>query len=309
MKVVVTGAAGFIGSQIARSLIHHNHQVLALVLPNESIYRLKEIERQITLITGDLSALTTLIPKLEEWKPESCIHLAWYAEPGKYLNSYKNVQSLTNSISLLKCLIQIGCQNVVMAGSCAEYDTDLGYLRESSLTNPTTIYAATKLSMNLIGTQMAQMSKINFAWARLFYLYGPFENPQRVIPALLLALLKGKPFPATMGNQTRDYLHVEDVATAFLKLMESHANGVFNVSSGVPVTMRHLMETLGDLLGRKELIQFGALPYRDWEPMFICGDNKKLRESTDWRPKYTYHNDGLTNIIQWWKKNVEASNL
>ena len=204
---------------------------------------------------------------------------------------------------LLQELIQIGCQQVVMVGTCAEYDTDRGFLREDGQTRPTTIYAATKLALSLVGQQMAAATGVNFAWARLFYLYGPYEDERRVVPALIRALLNGDTFPSTAGEQVRDYLHVEDVASALWTLAEKRTAGVFNISSGVPVTMRQLMTTVGNVLGCTELIRFGALPYRDWEPMFICGDNRRLR-AQGWQPRYTLL-DGLRQTINWW---VEHSN-
>lgn len=302
MRVLLTGASGFIGSQVTRALLAAGCEVAALVMPGDTLWRLRDVAERLVLLEGTLYDIAALRPALADWRPEACIHLAWYAEPGKYLHSPENVPALTASLSLLEEMIRLECTQFVAAGTCAEYDTDAGWLREEGPTRPTTIYAASKLSFCLIGQQMAAASGINFAWGRIFYLYGPDEDPRRVVPAVIRALLRGESFPATLGEQVRDYLHVEDVASAFWALTERRASGVFNIASGAPVTMRQLMETVGDILGQTRLIQFGATPYRDWDPPFICGDNKRLR-STGWSPRHTLK-QGLTATADWWRRSL-----
>jgi nucleoside-diphosphate-sugar epimerase len=299
MRVFITGASGFIGAHVTRALLARGHSVMALAMPNDPMWRLKDVRGQFAFATGLLGEVDTLRLALTGFKPDACIHLAWYVEPGKYLHSLENISSLTGSLTLLNELIQIGCCQVVMAGTCLEYDTDVGYLHEDTPTRPMTLYAAAKLSCCLLSQQIATQAKRNLAWARIFYPFGPQEDERRVVPAAIHALQQGQPFPATPGEQVRDYIHVEDVATAFCTLAEKQANGVFNISSGTPVTIRQLLETIGNLMERAELIQFGAQPYRVWEPRFICGDNRRLKEF-GWKPAYTL-DQGLLQTIQWWE--------
>jgi len=300
VRVFLTGASGFIGSHVTRALLTAGYEVAILARPNRPVPRLHDVVPQLTIIEGDFYDTNSFHLALAKWQPEACIHLAWYAEPGKYLQSPENILALTASLTLLDGLIRVGCKQVVMAGTCAEYDTDLGFLREDSQTYPTSLYAATKLSLSLIAQQVAAINDIRFAWARVFYLYGPYENDQRMTPALIRALLTNQPFPATLGEQVRDYLHVSDVASALITLVDRHANGVFNIASGSPVTMRQLMEIIGEITGQLDLIQFGALPYRVWEPMFICGDSQRLK-ALGWAPRYSLR-DGLRQTVGWWRQ-------
>jgi nucleoside-diphosphate-sugar epimerase len=303
MKVFVTGASGFIGAHVTRALLAGGHSVTALVVPGDSLWRLEEVTGKISVITGRVADKALLRRTLRDVRPAACIHLAWFAEPGRYLSAPGNIVSLTESLSLLGELIQAGCDQVIMAGTCAEYDTEKGFLRENTPARPTTLYGATKLANCLIGQQLAAAGQINFAWGRIFYPYGPQEDARRLVPAAICSLQQGQPFPATLGEQVRDYIFIEDVAAAFCVMLEKRASGVFNISSGAPVTIRHLLETIALLMGRGDQIQFGALTYRDWEPPFICGDNTHLKQ-LGWRPEYTL-SVGLLQTIAWWKQNRE----
>lgn len=301
MRVLVTGAGGFIGSHVARALLAQGHAVMALVRPSTSLARLADIAGALVLVQID--AADELPAAVTNARPEACIHLAWYAEPGHYLTAApENVASLNYSLSLLDALIQSDCKQIVMAGTCAEYDAERGWLHEDGPTKPETIYAASKLALALLAAQIAAAAGVSFAWARLFYLYGPYEDERRMVPALLRSLLLGQPFPASSGEQVRDYLHVEDVAAALCALTAQKASGVYNVSSGAPVAVRQLMETAASVVGKAGLIQFGTLPPRPWDPPFICGDSRKLR-ALGWEPRYSLRR-GLGQTAGWWQQRL-----
>ena len=298
MRVLVTGAGGFIGSHVARALLAQGHAVTALARPSTSLARLAEIADALTV--AHFSSADELPAIVAEARPEACIHLAWYAEPGRYLTAApENIASLNQSLALLNALIQSGCEQIVMAGTCAEYDAERGWLHEDGPTKPETIYAASKLALSLVAAQIAVAAGVRFAWARLFYLYGPSEDERRMVPALLRALLRGQEFPASSGEQVRDYLHVEDVAEALCAFATQAVSGVYNVSSGEPVAVRQLMEIAAEVVGKAGLIQFSALPPRPWDPPFICGDNRKLR-ALGWRSRHSLRS-GLEQTAGWWQ--------
>ncbi len=297
MKVFITGASGFIGAHVMQALLSRGHNVAALVMPGDPADRLKKtIRHRFETIDGSVEDAALLATFLSAFKPDACIHLAWYAEPGLYLHSERNLHSFNASLSLFQTLIKTGCAQIVAAGTCFEYDTEFGYLHENTPTRPASLYASAKLSCCLLGSQLAMQAGCRFAWGRIFYPYGPQEDPRRLVPAAMLALRQGKPFPASPGAQVRDYIHVADVATAFCTLMERQTEGIFNISSGVPVTIAHLLETVGKLMNRLDLLQLGELPYRNWEPPFICGDNRRLK-SFGWEPRYSL-GEGLNDTIE-----------
>lgn len=303
-RLLITGAAGFIGSEVARQSVDKGLEVGVLISPDTPPNRLADILKDVTVLEGRLEDEEGLRRHLRAFKPDGCIHLAWYAEPGLYLTSLENINALKGSLTLLQQLIDCGCRHIVGVGTCAEYNlSGIEILKEDSPTRPDTLYAASKLSLALIGSQLSE--HIGFAWARLFYLYGPFEDPRRVTPMLVRALGDGKPFPATLGEQVRDYLHVADAAGALLHLALGRADGVYNVAAGQGVTIREYMSLIEKLLGKTGLVQFGELPYRDWEPMRVVGDNQRLRQ-TGWAPAYTLET-GLRHTIEWWQAHPAPS--
>jgi nucleoside-diphosphate-sugar epimerase len=299
MKVFVTGGSGFIGAHVMRSLLSQGHSVMMLAMPGDTSWRLQEQAGKFAVTVGVLSETKTWRAALNDFRAEACIHLAWYTEPHAYLDSPENISSLMATLSLLKELFDAGCRRVVAAGTCAEYDTDFGFLREDTPARPKTLYGAAKLSCGLLAQQLAAQAGATLAWARVFYPYGPQEDGRRLVPAAIRALLRHERFQATAGSQVRDYIYVKDIAEALCILLNERSDGVFNISSGVPVTIRQVLQTIGRLTGSPDGIEFGAKPCRRWEPPFICGDNRKL-QTLGWQPRHTLE-QGLSETIEWWK--------
>jgi nucleoside-diphosphate-sugar epimerase len=148
---------------------------------------------------------------------------------------------------------------------------------------------------------LASAAGMSFAWARLFYLFGPRENEKRLVSSVCRSLLAGDPVLLTPGEQVRDFLHVEDVALALSAITRSDLVGAVNVGSGVPVTVAGLARRLGEQAGRPDLIRLGALPYAAGDPPFICADSRRLRTQTDWVPRWDL--DGaLRATLDWWRE-------
>jgi len=301
MRILVTGANGFIGRHVVQKLVEKKHEVFALTRGSES----NHWNNNCTYVQADLTQASKMKEVLRKISPEACIHLAWYAEPGEYLTSPLNVDMISASLKLIHQLSEVGCKYITISGTCAEYDANYGYLKEETPIKPETLYASCKHALHVAGEQLAQQLGMGFSLGRVFFPYGPRENPKRAVPGVIQSLLKENSFGATEGMQVRDYIYVEDIASAFVCLIEKQANGCFNISSGQPVTMRSLMETIEGIIGRSGLIHYGEIPYRHWDPMFICGSNDKLK-GIGWSPGYSLK-EGLAQTIEYWKNHVESS--
>jgi nucleoside-diphosphate-sugar epimerase len=293
VKILLTGAAGFIGSHIARGLIREGHEVHALVRPETNLWRIEDIHDFLHFIHGDL-----LDPSFILHCPsfESCIHLAWYVEPGKYLHALQNKDWVKASLRLARTLKDAGCRRFIAAGTCFEYATSDPPQRESTPTEPSTLYVQSKLDL----FHALPSVGIDFAWARFFYQYGPYEDPRRLVPVVINLLRRGREAPLVTGDRIRDYLHVEDVASAVCAVAQSSLTGAVNIGSSDRVTVRDIALKIGELLDRVDSIKLGALPDSPTEPMHLLADNTKLREGTGWKPRYNLES-GLRQTIDWWK--------
>ena len=276
MKILLTGASGFIGSHVARALA--GHEVQTLVRP------------QCDLLAADF--------RLPSSRFDACIHLAWYVESGKYLDSPLNIDWVAASLRLARQLHAAGCRRFVVAGTCFEYTMSTAALRESSPTEPDTLYGQSKLDL----LHALQALDLDLVWARIFYQYGPREDSRRLVPNIIRALLRNEPAALTPGEQIRDFLHIADVADAIASVASGSLTGIINIGSGAGVTVREIALTIGDIMGRRELIQLGDKPYACTEAMHVVADNTKLR-ATGWKPRYDLVT-GLRHTIDWWRTRV-----
>jgi nucleoside-diphosphate-sugar epimerase len=293
VKILVTGAAGFIGSHIARELVRQGHEVHVLVRPQTDLWRIQEIRDSLHFIHGDLLDTSFRLPSTVF---DACLHLAWYVEPGKYLHSRLNTDWVEATLRLTRNLKDAGCPRFVSAGTCFEYVPCDPPQSESTPTAPSTLYVRSKLEL----FHALPSVGIDFAWVRFFYQYGPYEDARRLMPVVINRLRQGQEAKLVTGDRLRDYLHIEDVASAVCAVAQSQLNGAVNIGSGVRMTVRDIALKIGELLDRVDLIKLGAFPDSPTDPMHILADNTKLREGTVWKPRYDLE-AGLRQTIDWWK--------
>lgn len=300
MRVLLTGAAGFIGSHLARRLLTEGYEVTALLRPGAKLDRIADISGRMGLVYADLFSRDAAAAAVKKAAPELFLHLAWCAEPGEGLHSPKNVDFLLGGIELFRAAAATGCKRVVMAGTSIEYAESPRPVAEDSPIQTANLYAASKHSLYLTAREMALREGWSFASGRIFNVFGPGENQDRLVPQVIRDLAAGRSCELTDGEQLRDYLHVEDVARGLLTLAQSHLDGAVNIGSGEPVKVGDVARTIGRIMGAPHLLRFGAKPSRAGDPRSLYSDTSLLRASTSWRPSLSLE-DGLRRTVEWWR--------
>jgi dTDP-6-deoxy-L-talose 4-dehydrogenase (NAD+) len=197
--------------------------------------------------------------------------LAWYAEPGKYLTSERNLDCLAGTLSMAKGASAARLRRFVGIGTCFEYDLTAGTLSVDTPLAPDTPYAAAKVAAFTTLKSWFATTKIEFLWARLFYLYGAREDHRRLVPYLHNQLRNAQVAELTSGTAVRDYLDVDAAADMLVKDVICNRTGPTNICSGKGVTIRALAEEIADQYGRRDLLRFGARPDNLTDPPVVIG--------------------------------------
>lgn len=292
MRVLVTGAAGFIGSQVVRALLERGHAVSGMVRASTSLHRLDGVRREIDLVAADLVTGEGVEDAVDRVRPEATIHLAWYADPSTYMGAVaENLAALRGSVGLLEALTRRGCERLVLAGTCAEEHDD------GSVSGNGSIYGVAKRAVHRIASSLG--SDLLTACGHIHFLYGPHEDERRVIPLVIRSLLRGQAIAVTRGEQQRDYLHVADVASALCRLAETQITGRVDVCSGSVIRLTDVFTQIGEVTGRPHLIRRGARHYAEGE-IFTIRPNPAPLLSTGWRPRWELR-EGLEDTVAWWR--------
>lgn len=300
-RVLVTGATGFIGWHCLRPLLERGYEVHAVAHEAQT-----DASASVTWHTADLLRAGTGTSVVEVVRPTHLLHLAWYVTPGKVIGSPVNYKWVSASVELLQAFVAAGGQRAVLSGSAYEYDwRDGTCIEDATPLIPTTVYGSSKAALFLLATSIARESDLSLAWVRPFFLYGPREHPDRLVASVARALLRGEPAATSHGRQRRDYLHVQDVADAIVATLDSALVGPVNVGSGEAVELRDIVERIGEIVGRPELLRIGELAARPNDVPLVVADARRLTTELSWRPRFDLAT-GLESTVDWWRSRVSS---
>lgn len=307
-RVLITGAAGFIGRHCLERLQSRGHEVHATTSRAQPPQTEGACWHRCDLL--DPRQCSSL---LAEVLPDRLLHLAWYVNPADYKTSPENRRWAKAGEHLIREFAEKGGSRVVVSGTCFEYEAGSEPANESRTPlRPVTPYAEAKLALYRRLPEI--LPTTSWAWARVFYLYGPFEAPSRLVAYVVRSLLQGQPALCSSGEQVRDFLYVDDVASALVALLESDVGNAVNIGSGRPTSIRMLLQALGEKLNQTELIRFGAIASPPQDPAFLVADVCRLQQEVGWRPQFDL-SSGLDRTIAWWRQRLarpqgrEASTL
>lgn len=275
MKVMITGATGFIGNHVVRALLAAGHDIVALVRNPEKAADFGWAD-QVTLIPHDIHAPTRLELDATE-PPDALMHLAWAGLPN-YKASFHVQENLPAHRRFLQSLIDQGIGHMVIAGTGLEYGMQSGCLTEDMPTMPITPYGQAKDALRQDLQKIQQTRSLVLQWARFFYMHGSGQHPHSILSQLDKAIARGdQVFDMSGGEQLRDYLPVEEVAHRLVCLLERPGlDGIFNVCNGEPISIRELVEGHLEKRDANIRLNLGHYPYPDFEPMAYWGSPQKL---------------------------------
>lgn len=308
-KVLLTGATGFIGRHCLPSLLASGYEVHAISSkPNPgsrvSPYSPLPTPHSLDWRQTDLLDAEQVAELVAGVRPTHLLHFSWFVVPGKFWTSPENLRWVQASLNLLNAFASNGGERVVVAGSCTEYDWGYGYCSEERTPlAPSTLYGSCKHALRIMLDAFAGQTGISAAWGRIFFLYGPHEHPSRLVASVIGSLLKDEPARCSPGEQMRDFLHVRDVADAFVALLEADVTGPVNIGSGQPVAVKEIVRKIADQVGRPGLVRLGALPAAPNESPLVVADVRRLSEEVGWTPRYDL-DDGLEQTIYWWRDRI-----
>ncbi|TDK39141.1 NAD(P)-dependent oxidoreductase [Rhizobium deserti] len=299
-RLLITGASGFVGRHCALLAVKQGYDVWATRSGRSRENAALDVEG-VNWRTVDLLKPGGLEDVLEEAQPTHVLHTAWVTEHGSYWSSPANLDWLALGARFFRRFSELGGQRFVSAGTCAEYDWSHGYMVEGTTPDaPSTFYGRIKLAHHQSLMAAAEGLGFSAASGRIFFAYGPHENSARLIPSLCTSLLANSYAEMGSGMFFRDFMHVDDVASGFLALLESELTGICNVCSGEPTRLLDIALALGRLNGRAHLIRPGARRDRESDPKMVVGSNRKLL-STGWEPKVGL-DEGLSGAYKWWSR-------
>lgn len=294
-RVILTGADGFIGRQAILPLLARDYEVHAVSNrePTDDLLR-----AGVTWYKKDLLQPEEVVSLCRTVKATHLLHFAWYVEHGKFWSATENEQWMQAGRHLIETFDGLGGERIVMAGTCAEYEWgDSAILHETKTPlMPQNFYGRCKaeLQKNLAERDISQ------AWGRIFFLYGEYEPPGRLVASVINALLKNEVAECSHGHQVRDFLYVKDVADAFVALLDSGVQGPVNVASGTGRTIREIVLAAAEIMKKVDDVRFGVVPSPANEPKSIVADTQRLTQEVGWRVGHTL-SQGLAETIRWWE--------
>lgn len=271
-NILITGATGFVGTQVMTVLSKIPNVNLYPVIrkKNKNIFKNFNNVKKI-YYSKDIFNQQEIWWKKKLHKIDIVIHIAWYAEHGKYLESELNINCLFGSLKLGKAVANSGVRRFIGIGTCLEYDLSKGRVNINTDLNPINLYSVTKVSLFKTLQKIFSIKKKEFVWCRLFYLYGAGEDQRRLSPYIHKQLQNGFPVKLINSNNIRDFLNVYDAAKIISKVTLDKVVGVINVCSGKPITIKKFAQNIAAKYGRSDLLKFSEQKKKLYEPKEVWG--------------------------------------
>jgi len=307
-RMLVTGAAGFIGSHLSRELVKRGAEVFLIDKPGISTTRIKGILDRVSLHYVDVTDFGSLRNSISEIKPQKIFHLAAYVDVTRDWNIVERMidVNIKGTLNLLRSLDGVNYECFVNTGTGEEYGDNPAPFRENQVPNPVSPYSASKVSTTMFCQMLHRTMSLPIVTVRPFLTYGPGQESQMLVPSLIKSLLKDKSFKMTKGEQTREFNYIDDVVQGFILAGTTpEAIGeVINLGSEVEYRIKDVVRMIASLMGSSMKLEIGALPYRPTEIMHFYCSNEKAKKILGWRLNVPLE-VGLKRTIDWYKNEFD----
>lgn len=303
--ILITGGAGFVGANLVRRLVADGHSVNLLLRKETALRRLSDIQNKVNVLRGDLLNLDWLKKQLKDLSPKIIFHLAQYGGYPSQKDPKKNIE--TNFIgtkNLLDAAEEIGFEKFINTSSSSEYGNKKIPMSEADLLEPNNIYAISKAAGTLYCQHRGRNANLPIINLRLFSAYGPWEEPARLIPTVVLRLLRGEPLELVSPTIARDFVHIDDVVDAYLAAMnvKEMKGEIINVCTGNQGTLGEVAENALAITKASVEIKWGSYERRSYDTDIWVGNPARAEKFMGWKAKIGLK-EGLRKTIDWIKEN------
>jgi nucleoside-diphosphate-sugar epimerase len=308
-KVLVTGGGGFVGANLSRRLLRDGHTLHLFLRPRSAQWRLEELKNNARFHLTNLADRQQIRQTLSKIKPDWIFHLAAYGAYSFQNDAQTLIETnLSGTVNLVQAAIETGFEVFVNTGSSSEYGFKTHPTAESDLLEPNSTYAVTKAASTLFCQHMARAYTLPIPTLRLYSVYGPYEDPGRLIPTLVRSGIAGCLPALAQPNIVRDFVHIDDVCEAFMaaaKAIFDDPGAILNVGTGVQTRLDELVSTVTELLDIREEPHWGTMPGRCWDTDTWVANVTKAEVNLNWRAAIDVR-AGLIRTIEWYRKNPQC---
>ena len=300
MRVLVTGAAGFVGAVLARRLVGDGHDVHALVRPGSDLWRIQGADARVHEVDlADEPSLGEIVGRI---RPRWIFHLAAHGAYPSQADFRAMVRTnVLGTIHLVESCLRVGFEVLVNTGSSSEYGFVNHAPTEDEEPRPSSDYAVTKLTATLYCRAAAERSGRSISTLRLYSVYGPYEEPSRFVPQLLVRGLEGKLPPLVSPEIARDFVCVDDVVEAYVAAASRHGTepgAVYNVGTGRQTSIREAVEVARRAFSLDSAPEWGTMPNRAWDTSVWVANPSKIERELGWKPQTSFE-EGFSRFIGW----------
>lgn len=304
-RVILTGGTGFVGANLARRLLCDGHEVHLLVRPNYQSWRIDKIRSDVRLHELHLHETEAVARVVSRVRPDWVFHLAVHGAYSWQTDWEQMVRTnIQGTMSLVSACLNTGFEAFINTGSSSEYGFKDHAPAESEPIEPNSHYAVTKAAATMFCRHTAQSRRVLMPTLRLYSVFGPYEDPGRLLPTLIMRGLKGELPPLADPNVARDFVYVDDVVDAYLlaaNVRTPEWGPIYNVGSSVQTTLRDAVAVARQVLNIGAEPVWNTTPNRSWDANVWVSDNRKIRAQLSWEPHSTFA-EGFRWMVDWFRQ-------